>query len=100
MQCVGETPCPQIGEKEKLSVTCFLFMQAYFAIAEGLKQNATLKAAPGKAPEELMNDIDPRMIEALHSETEVEGMRCGGSLGGTACKHSVLRRSSGAEAAR
>ena len=39
-------------------------MQAYYAIAEGLKQNATLKAALGKAPEELMSNIDPRMTEA------------------------------------
>ena len=61
---------------KKLSVIRFLFMQAYFAIAEGLKQYATLKAAPGKAPEELMNDINPRMIEA-HCTLKRKLKECG-----------------------
>ncbi len=42
-------------------------MQAYFALAEGLKQNAALKATPGKALEKLIEDVDQSMIEAHRS---------------------------------
>jgi hypothetical protein len=104
----GKTPCSQVGKEMRLSVTWSSYMQAYFAIAEGLKQNATLKAALGKAPEELLSNIDPRMTKAHCTlKRKLEEFDAGdpripdsGSLAGSACQHSVLRSSSGAEAAR
>ena len=57
-------PCSQISKEVKLLVTCFSFMQAYFAFAEGLKRYATLKVSMGKPSWELMSDIHPCMTKA------------------------------------
>ena len=74
----GESPCLQVGKGSELSLTCLSCVQAYFAIAEGLKQDAILKAAKGRALKELMSDIDPRMTVA-HCTLKRE--ECGVGIG-------------------
>ena len=64
MLCESKPLVCKLAKDLKLSVTCFSCMQAYFAIAEGLKQDADLKAATAKEVEELVSNIDPCMTVA------------------------------------
>ncbi len=65
----GNRPClyrgfPVASEAMTSGVTYHVRMQAYFAIAEGLRHHEQLKSSGGFLSNELLGSIDPSMREA------------------------------------